>query len=46
MSGVLDAGSAKLGKQVLSALSYAAEIPASLWEANEEDHDSTTVHGG
>lgn len=37
--GVIDAGSAKLGKQILSALSYAAEVPASLWEANEEDRD-------
>ena len=44
--GVLDAGSAKLGRQVLSALSYAAEVPVSLWEADEEGSGSAAPTGG
>lgn len=44
--GVLDAGSAKLGRQVLSALSYAAEVPASLWEADQEGSDPAASTGG
>lgn len=43
--GMLDAGSAKLGKQVLSALSYAAEMPTSLWDADKEGRDSAAPTG-
>jgi hypothetical protein len=35
LSNVLHPDSARLGKRVLSALSYAADIPADLWEADE-----------
>ncbi len=43
--GMLDAGSTKLGKQILSALSYAAEVPASLWDADEGGRDSAAPTG-
>lgn len=35
--------SARLGKQVLSALSYAAEVPTGLWEADYSGHDSAVT---
>jgi hypothetical protein len=35
-TAALHPGSAKLGNLVLSALSYAAEVPVNLWEGNEE----------
>lgn len=44
--GELDTGSAKLGRQVLSALSYAAEVPASLWEAVEEEGSGSAAPTG
>lgn len=40
-NNVLHANSAKLGKQVLSTLSYAAELPTTLWEGDKQGSDPT-----
>ncbi len=43
---VPDVGSAKLGRQILSALSYAAEVSVSLWDLDHDGRDSATPTGG